>query len=62
MFRYVRCLGALYLRLIGTAVDVYQFLEPLYSDFRRIKVRNATGRTCFRFSARLHAGYSNLMR
>jgi len=41
--RYVRCLGAFYLRLVGTPVDIYNYLEPLYNDFRRIKVRKPAG-------------------
>ena len=26
-YKYVRCLGAMYLRLTGKAVDIYQYLE-----------------------------------
>ncbi|NXQ35329.1 PR38A factor, partial [Alaudala cheleensis] len=42
-FRYVRVLGALYMRLTGTATDCYRYLEPLYSDYRRIKRQNRNG-------------------
>ena len=37
-FKYVRCLGAMYLRLVGLPEDVYQELEPLLADFRKIAV------------------------
>jgi hypothetical protein len=33
----VRVLGAFYLRLTGTIADVYQYLEPLYNDYRKIR-------------------------
>ena len=28
--------GAFYLRLVGRALDVYTYLEPLYNDFRKV--------------------------
>jgi pre-mRNA-splicing factor 38A len=42
-FKYLRLLGAFYLRLVGRAVDVYQYLEPLLNDYRRVRVRGAGG-------------------
>ncbi|KAM7031704.1 pre-mRNA-splicing factor 38A-like [Passerculus sandwichensis] len=42
-FKYVRMLGALYMRLTGTAVDCYKYLEPLYNDYRKIKSQNRNG-------------------
>ena len=39
-FKYLRLLGAMYLRLVGRAVDVYNYLEPLLNDFRRVRVRD----------------------
>ena len=33
-YKYVRALGAFYLRMVGGAEDVYQYLEPLYNDDR----------------------------
>lgn len=30
--------GAFYLRLVGRALDVYTYLEPLYNDFRKVGV------------------------
>ncbi|MEE6495554.1 hypothetical protein FKM82_002079 [Ascaphus truei] len=41
--RYVRMLGALYMRLTGTASDCYKYLEPLYNDYRKIKTQNRDG-------------------
>jgi len=41
--RYVRILGAIYMRLVGTPVDVYSYLEPLYNDFRQIRLKTDTG-------------------
>lgn len=43
LFRYVRMLGALYMRLTGTAIDCYKYLEPLYNDYRKIKSQNRNG-------------------
>ncbi|XP_036189761.1 LOW QUALITY PROTEIN: pre-mRNA-splicing factor 38A-like [Myotis myotis] len=42
-FMYVRMLGALYMRLTGTAIDCYKCLEPLYNDYRKIKRQNQNG-------------------
>ena len=36
-------IGAFYLRLVGKPLEVYQYLEPLYNDYRRIRLRNAEG-------------------
>ena len=41
--RYVRVLGAFYLRLVGKALDVYQYLEPLYNDYRKLRMKMADG-------------------
>ncbi|XP_029283072.1 pre-mRNA-splicing factor 38A-like [Cottoperca gobio] len=42
-FKYVRLLGAMYMRLTGTTVDCYKYLEPLYNDYRRVKSQNRNG-------------------
>ncbi|XP_059607805.1 pre-mRNA-splicing factor 38 [Phlebotomus argentipes] len=39
-FKYVRALGAFYLRLTGTAIDCYKYLEPLYNDNRKLRRQN----------------------
>jgi hypothetical protein len=38
MGRYVRALGAFYLRLVGKPLDVYSYLEPLLNDYRKLRV------------------------
>lgn len=35
--------GAFYLRLVGKPLEVYQYLEPLYNDYRKLRTRNAEG-------------------
>jgi len=42
--RYVRVLGAFYLRLTGTDSDVYLYLEPLYNDYRKLRRKQQDGR------------------
>ena len=38
-------LGAFYMRLVGKPLDVYQYLEPLYNDYRRVRRRLLEVRT-----------------
>lgn len=33
----------MYLRLVGKPQDVYAMLEPMYSDYRKIRKRNVIG-------------------
>ncbi|CAI5709887.1 unnamed protein product [Peronospora destructor] len=42
-YKYVTVLGAVYLRLVGKPIDVYTLLEPLLSDYRKIRRRNVIG-------------------
>lgn len=42
-FKYVRALGAFYLRLTGTSLDCYKYLEPLYNDNRKLRRQNRSG-------------------
>lgn len=42
-YKYVRCLGAMYLRMVGRAEDVYVELEPLLQDFRKLSVQQRQG-------------------
>ena len=37
------CAGAFYLRLVGRPIEVYQYLEPLYNDYRKLRLRTAEG-------------------
>lgn len=39
-FKYVRALGAFYMRLTGSSVDCYKYLEPLYNDNRKLRRQN----------------------
>ncbi|KAF5841593.1 PRP38 family-domain-containing protein [Dunaliella salina] len=43
-FKYVRLLGAFYMRLVGRPLEVYQYLEPLYNDYRKIRVMTKEGK------------------
>jgi pre-mRNA-splicing factor 38A len=42
-YKYVRALGAFYLRITGTAVECYNYLEPLYNDYRKLRRRLRNG-------------------
>ncbi|XP_023230975.1 pre-mRNA-splicing factor 38A-like, partial [Centruroides sculpturatus] len=42
-FEYARALGAICMRLVGTAVDCYKYLEPLYNDHRKLLRKNRSG-------------------
>ena len=42
-YKYVRALGAYYMRLTGRPAEVYQYLEPLYNDYRKLRRRAADG-------------------
>ncbi|TPX35638.1 hypothetical protein SmJEL517_g01989 [Synchytrium microbalum] len=42
-FKYLRALGAFYLRLTASALDVYRYLEPLLDDFRKIRAITTAG-------------------
>ena len=40
-FKYVRALGCMYLRMTGRPVEIYEALEPLYRDYRKLRVWNS---------------------
>jgi len=42
-FKYVRALGAFYMRLVGTSLDCYKYLEPLFNDSRKLRRQNREG-------------------
>lgn len=42
-YKYVRVLGAYYLRLTGTSLDCYNYIEPLLNDYRKLRIRNRQG-------------------
>ncbi|CAJ1963159.1 unnamed protein product [Cylindrotheca closterium] len=41
-FKYVKALGAFYLRLTGRPAEIYEHLEPLYSNFDKLRYRDVT--------------------
>ncbi|KAG9302150.1 hypothetical protein G9A89_020584 [Geosiphon pyriformis] len=41
--KYLRALGAFYLRLVGTSLEIYQYLEPLLNDYRKLRRRTLGG-------------------
>ncbi|KAI8822577.1 Pre-mRNA-splicing factor 38, partial [Fimicolochytrium jonesii] len=42
-YKYLRALGAFYLRLTGTSLEIYKYLEPLLGDLRKLRRRNISG-------------------
>ncbi|GJE97070.1 pre-mRNA-splicing factor 38 [Phanerochaete sordida] len=42
-FKYLRALAVMYIRMTFRAVEVYEILEPLLKDFRKIRYRNSGG-------------------
>ncbi|XP_014675256.1 PREDICTED: pre-mRNA-splicing factor 38A-like [Priapulus caudatus] len=42
-FKYVRALGAVYMRLTGSSLDVFKYLEPLLNDYRKMRRQNRQG-------------------
>jgi len=42
-FKYVRALGAYYLRLTGSSIDCYKYLEPLLNDYRKVRTQRRDG-------------------
>merc|ERR1711907_549405 len=43
-YKYFRILGAFYLRLTGSVIDIYNYLEPLIMDWRKIRLRQENGK------------------
>ncbi len=46
-YKYIRALGAFYLRLTGTPTQIFGLLEPLYNDFSKLRVMNNDGSTLY---------------
>ncbi|POM63608.1 Pre-mRNA-splicing factor 38A [Phytophthora palmivora] len=42
-YKYVTILGAVYVRLVAKPLEIYTLLEPLLSDYRKIRKRNVMG-------------------
>ncbi|KAB5596397.1 Pyruvate dehydrogenase [Ceratobasidium theobromae] len=43
-FKYLRALTAMYIRMTFPAVEVYELLEPLLKDYRKLRLRNMNAR------------------
>ena len=43
-YKYVRALGAFYLRLTGTSLENWKYLEPLYNDYRKLRIMDRMGK------------------
>ncbi|MCP9263674.1 Pre-mRNA-splicing factor 38A [Dirofilaria immitis] len=43
-YKYIRALGAMYIRLTFTSIEIYKYLEPLYNDYRKLRMMNNDGR------------------
>ncbi|CAE6502430.1 unnamed protein product [Rhizoctonia solani] len=39
-FKYLRALAAMYIRMTFPGVEVYELLEPLLKDYRKLRLRN----------------------
>lgn len=48
-FKYIRALGAFYWRLVGQPIDIYRVLEPLLSDYRKLRVQKSDGSVTLTF-------------
>ncbi|KIO26239.1 hypothetical protein M407DRAFT_243800 [Tulasnella calospora MUT 4182] len=44
-FKYLRALAAMYIRMTFRPVEVFELLEPLLKDFRKLRVRSMAGYT-----------------
>ncbi|KAJ3737429.1 PRP38 family-domain-containing protein [Lentinula guzmanii] len=44
-FKYLRALASIYIRMTFRAVEVYELLEPLLKDYRKLRLRNMAGYT-----------------
>ncbi|RUS26799.1 LOW QUALITY PROTEIN: PRP38 family-domain-containing protein [Jimgerdemannia flammicorona] len=59
-FKYLRALGAFYLRLVGTTMEVYQYLEPLLNDYRKLR-RKSEGKHLYGYSFSLCPCFNHLL-
>lgn len=42
-FKYLRAVAAMYVRLTFTALEVYEILEPMLNDYRKLRFRSMSG-------------------
>jgi pre-mRNA-splicing factor 38A len=43
-YKYVTAIGCYYLRLTGQPDEIYKRLEPMYMDYRKLRIRNSDGK------------------
>ncbi|CTQ41135.1 PRP38 family [Babesia microti strain RI] len=43
-YKYLRVLGAYYLRLVGNSPEIYLNLEPLLADYRKIRIQDSNAK------------------
>lgn len=43
-FKYLRAVGAFYLRLTAKSIDIWKKLEPLYNDYRKLRIIDRMGK------------------
>ncbi|KAK9760998.1 hypothetical protein K7432_014452 [Basidiobolus ranarum] len=42
-YKYLRSLAAFYFRLVGSSKEIYEYLEPLLLDYRKLRYRTTSG-------------------
>lgn len=42
-YKYINALAMFYVRLTAKPLDIYELIEPFYSDFRKLRIRNLDG-------------------
>lgn len=53
-FKYMRALAAMYIRMTFRAVEVYEILEPLMKDYRKLRYRDMAGYSLVYFDEYIH--------
>ena len=51
--RYLRALAAMYIRMTFRAAEVYEILEPLLKDFRKLRLRHMGAHFLFTISLKV---------
>ncbi|KAG1900731.1 PRP38 family-domain-containing protein [Suillus fuscotomentosus] len=54
-FKYMRALAAMYIRMTFSAVEVYELLEPLMKDYRKLRYRDTAGYSLIHFDEFAHS-------
>lgn len=53
-FKYMRALAAMYVRMTFRTVEVYEILEPLMKDYRKLRYRDMSGYSLTYFDEFIH--------